>query len=74
MKVPQREGDLARRVTHLVLDFRMDIVEHQLKELDRQLHESSSDMSRVMQIMQQIKQTQELRNALARQLGNDVMA
>lgn len=31
-------------------------------------------MSRVMQIMQQIKQTQELRNALARQLGNDVMA
>ena len=74
MKVPQREGDLARRVTHLVLDFRMDIVEHQLKELDRQLHESSSDMSRIMQIMQQIKQTQELRNALARQLGNDVMA
>ena len=63
MKVPQREGDLARRVTHLVLDFRMDIVEHQLKELDR-----------LMQIMQQIKQTQELRNALARQLGNDVMA
>jgi DNA primase len=73
MDVPQREGNLERQVTHLILDFRMDIVEQQMKHLQLQLREAGTDMTRVKDVLEQIKQTQELRNALARQLGNDVI-
>ena len=73
MDVPQREGNLERQVTHLILDFRMDIVEQQMKHLQLQLREAGTDMTRVKEVLEQIKQTQELRNALARQLGNDVI-
>ena len=73
MDVPQREGSLERQVTHLLLDFRMYIVTRQLKMLQQQLREAGSDMARIKEIMEQLKQTQELRNALARQLGNDVI-
>jgi DNA primase len=74
MDVPKREGDLVRHVTHLVLDFRMDVVEQQMKLIQQELREAGSDMKRVKELMEQYKKTQELRNTLARQLGNDVIA
>ena len=73
MDVPQREGDLTRQVIHLVLDFRMDIVTKRLKYLQKQLREAGTDMDRIKEILQEQKQTQDLRNALARQLGNDII-
>ena len=73
MDVPQRDNDLERKVTHLILDFRMDIVEQQLKHLHQQLREAGTDMTRIKEILEQLKQTQELRNALAQQLGNDII-
>ncbi len=74
MSVPQREGSLVRQVTHLVLDYRMNVVEQQLKQLQLQLREAVADMEKVKVLMTQLKQTQELRNALAKQLGNDVIS
>ena len=74
MSVPQREGSLVRQVTHLVLDYRMNVVEQQLKQLQLQLREAVADMEKVRVLMTQLKQTQELRNALAKQLGNDVIS
>ena len=64
---------LRQRIEHLILDFRMDIVSQHLKELQRKMKEMGSDMSQVKDIMDDYMKTQELRNALARQRGSDVM-
>ena len=67
------EGTLRQRVQHLILDFRMDIINERMKMLKRQLNEAGSDMERIRTLMADYKQTQEIRNALARQLGSDVI-
>ena len=64
---------LRQHVQHLILDFRMDIVNQHMKALQRQLKEVGSDMTRIRELMEEYKQTQELRNALARQRGSDVI-
>ena len=73
-QVKEREGSLRQHVLHLVLDLRMDIVEKRLKELKAQMRQVGSDMDRIKALMEEFKDTQELRNALAQQLGNDVMS
>ena len=72
-QVKQREGSLRQHVLHLVLDLRMDIVENRLKELKAEMRKVGSDMERIKALMEEFKDTQELRNALARQLGNDLV-
>ena len=64
---------LRQRIEHLILDFRMDIVSQHLKELQRKMKEIGSDMTQLKAIMDDYKQTQELRNALACQRGSDVI-
>ena len=44
-----------------------------MKEVQRQLKDAGSDMELVRELMEEYKQTQELRNALARQRGSDVI-
>jgi len=56
-----------------VLDLRMDIVEKRLKEIKQQLRQVGSDMNRIQELLTEYKDTQELRDALARQLGNDLV-
>ena len=68
----EREGSLRQHVLHLVLDLRMDIVEKQLKEIQLQLRQAGNDMDRVKTLMAELKEAQDLRNTLARQLGNDL--
>ena len=68
-----REGALRQRVVHLVMDLRMDIVRRRLKEIQLAMRQTSNDMERVMQLMKEYKDTQELRDLLARRLGSDVM-
>jgi len=69
----EREGSLRQHVLHLVLDLRMDIVEKRLKEIQAQLRQVSGDMDRVRELLEEYKSTQQLRDALARQLGNDLI-
>jgi DNA primase len=72
-QVKEREGSLRQHVLHLVLDLRMDIVENRLKELTVEMRQVGNDMERIKALMEEFKDTQELRNALAQQLGNDVV-
>ena len=67
------ETQLRQRITHLILDFRMDIVSQQLKVLQRQLKEAGSDMQRIKELMTAYQDAQTLRNELARRLGSDVI-
>ena len=69
-QLKEREGGLRQHVLHLVLDLRMDIVEKRLKELKAEMRQVGSDMARIKALMEEFKETQELRNALAQQLGN----
>ena len=68
------ENDLRQRIQHLILDFRMEIINQRMKNLQRQLKEAGSDMKRIRELMEEYKQTQEIRNALARRRGSDVIA
>jgi DNA primase len=69
----EREGGLRQRVLHLVLDLRMDIIEKRLKEIQTQLKAVGSDVDRMKQLLEEFRDTQQIRDALARQLGNDVI-
>ncbi len=73
-EMKEDEAGLRQRVVHLIMDFRMDIVKQHLKDLQRQLKESSGDMERIKELMTQYKDTQDLRDMLAKKLGSDVIA
>lgn len=73
-QLKEREGALRQRVLHLVLDFRLDIVEKQLKDINQQLKQKGLEPARMMELLEQLRDTQELRNALAKQLGNDLIS
>ena len=67
------ETSLRQRVQHLILDFRLDIVSQQLKRIQQQMKEAGADMEKLRLLMDEYKEMLELRNALARQRGSDVM-
>ena len=71
--VQPKEDTLRQRVLHLVLDFRMAILEKRLKDIQLQMRQNSSDMKRIMELMEEYKDTQEMRNMIAKKLGNDLV-
>ena len=71
--VQQREGSLRQRVVHLVMDLRMDLIEGKLKEIQNAMRQATGNMERVMKLMEEYRDTQLLRDMLARKLGSDVM-
>ena len=42
-----------------------------MKEITKQLREVGSDREQMMKLLEEIKETQQLRNNLAKRLGND---
>jgi len=44
-----------------------------LKEINQQLRTVGSDMEKMKLLLEEFKDTQQLRNALAKQLGNDIV-
>ena len=72
-QLKEREGGLRMSVLHLVLDLRLDIIEKRLKEIQTQLKQAGSDMARVRELLEEYRDTQQLRDALAKQLGNDLV-
>ena len=64
---------LRQRVQHLILDFRLDIVSQHLKELQQKLKAMGTNMTELKMLMEDYQETLELRNALARQRGSDVI-
>lgn len=71
--IQHSKEQLRQRILHMILDFRMDIVSQHLKDLQRQLKEAGSDMTRIRELMPAYQEAQQLRNELARQLGSDVI-
>ena len=69
----KREDSVRQYVLHLVLDLRMDIVEKHLKEIQTALKTVGSDKEQMMKLLEDFRDTQQLRDALAKQLGNDII-
>lgn len=74
LEMKQTAENLRQRVTHLVLDLRMNIIKKHLKDIQVQMRSAGSDMERIKQLMEEYKDAQQLRDALARQIGSDIIA
>ncbi len=72
-QLKEREGGLRQFVLHLVLDLRLDIITKRLKEIQAQLKQVGNDREHVMKLLEDYRDTQQLRDALAKQLGNDIV-
>ena len=68
-----REDSLRLRVQHLVMDFRLDLVEQRLKAIQQQMRQATNDMETTMQLLREHKETKELRDMLAKRLGSDLI-
>lgn len=64
---------LCNQTIHLLLDFRMDYVEAQLKEIQDKMRTVANDMEQLKALMEQFRDMQMLRNQLARQLGSNIV-
>jgi len=71
--VQPREGSLRQRILHLVMDYRLDIIEGRLKSIQQQLRQAGNSMEQMMKLLQQHKETKEIRDALAKRLGSDLI-
>ncbi len=64
---------LCREMLRLVLEFRMNYVEHHLVELKQQILASANNPEQMMAVMKEYKDMQTIRNAMAKQLGSNIL-
>lgn len=69
-QVVETDETLQNKIIHLMLDFRMEYVEKRRDELKKQMHTQPDKM---MELMAEYKDMTEIRNALAIQLGNNII-
>ena len=72
-QVKDDEETLRQRTLHLLLDFRREYIENRLKELQKEINQSVGNTEKLMKLMAEYKDMQQLRNAVAKQLGNNIM-
>ena len=73
LQVRRDEDTLRNQVEHLILDFRMAYVEQSLKDLQREINLAVGDTDKMMKLMAEYKDMQVIRNAIAKELGNDII-
>ena len=69
----EKEEELRQRTVHLLLDFRLDYVEHRLKTLQSEIAQAANEPDKMMQLMAEFKDMQVIRNELARRLGSEIL-
>jgi len=67
------DSSLRSKVEQLIIGFRKEWIEKQLAERRKQMSLANGDMTKTLQLMNEIKQLQDMRNILARRLGNDII-
>ncbi len=68
----QDEGTLFENVKHLILDFRRNYIEQRYKALKEQITQANSNEGKLKALVE-FQKVQQLRNILAKKLGNDIM-
>ena len=64
---------LREQTEHLIRDFQMDYLDHRAKELQQQITASVSEPEKMRALMEEFKEVQGLRSALAKKLGNNII-
>lgn len=64
---------IREQATRLLMDFRLDYADAQLKQLKAQISQAVSNPQLMMQLMEQYKDVQNIRNSLARKLGTSIV-
>lgn len=67
------EESIRNRTLHLILDFRMDYLDERLKMLQKQIANSANNAELTLQLMAEYKDASQLRNAIAKQLGSNIL-
>lgn len=73
LQVKSNAETLKSQVVHMLLDFRMDYVEQRLKDLQQQIVLSTSEPDKMMKLMAEFKDLQTIRNAIAKELGSEII-
>lgn len=68
-----QQGRIRQQTIHLMLDLRREYVEARLKQIQTAIVQAASDPAKLPDLMKQYKDLQEIRNALASKLGNDII-
>lgn len=69
----QKTDRLRRQLEHLLNDFRMDYLEHRLKDLQRQIATAPSDATNLSDLLREYKSVHEMRSRLAARLGVNII-
>ncbi|MBQ3805992.1 MAG: DNA primase [Prevotella sp.] len=72
MKREQSTDELRERVLHLMLDFRNEYINTQMKELTAKLRSTAGNAEAAKQVMEEIRNIQEIRKAIANKIGSSV--
>lgn len=72
LRIKPDEERLRTQAVHMVLDYKMAIVENDLRQLRRRLAEVSADGEQVLAVLGDIKKGEELRNLIAEKIGNRI--
>ncbi|MGN1375794.1 MAG: DNA primase [Prevotella sp.] len=73
MQIRHDTDSLRNAVIHLILDFRKEYVENKLRQLQQDIARCGGDSDKMMQIMAEYKEMQEIRNAIAKELGSEII-
>lgn len=72
-RMENETDNLRNQTMHLMLDFRKDYVEAQLKQVQAEIAQNTKDIGRLKELMARYQQLQTMRNALAKQLGSNII-
>ena len=64
---------LREQASRLLMDFRLDVTDQRLKQLKAEISLAIGDQERMLQLMEQYKDVQNIRNTLARKLGTSIV-
>lgn len=73
LRAAEHIENIRKQLEHLLNDFRMDYLEHHLKELQKQIATPGIATDRLQALMTEYKEAQGLRNKLAKMLGNNIV-
>ena len=73
LRAAEHIENIRKQLEHLLNDFRMDYLEHYLKELQKQIATPGIATDRLQTLMTEYKEAQGLRNKLAKMLGNNIV-
>ena len=72
-KLRTGEDVLREQVVHLVLDFRIDVVKTKLAQLKREISLNMNNKEKLTSLIKEYQETQKLRNAIAKEIGSEII-